>query len=69
MAEDADLLKRIIRAEKDNGRSLFYLDSYRALAALMQTIGTDIATSESDWWEMRERVLKSKAVTLSLIHI
>ena len=63
MAEDADLLKRIIRAEKDNGRSLFYLDSYRALAALMQTIGTDIATSESDWWEMRERVLKSKAVT------
>lgn len=60
MVDDADLIKRITEGELISGRSLFYEEGYKGIAEMMKNVGSDVGTAESNWWEMRERVVKKK---------
>jgi len=60
IAEDCDLLRKIIRHEREDGRSMFYKDSYDSLAETMKSAGAMLGTAESDWFEIGDRIVKRK---------
>lgn len=62
IAEDADLLKRIIRGERENGRSLFTAEAYKGLEDLMKQASSDVDVAESDWYGVRDRVIRKKVI-------
>lgn len=58
--EDCEMLRGIMQNERMQGKSMFYDDAYNFMAVTMRDAGTAIATAESNWWEIRGRVIKRK---------
>lgn len=66
--EDAELLRGIMDTEREKGKSMFYNDTYTFLAETMRDAGGAIGTAESNWWEMRDRIVKRKIAVKETIN-